>query len=268
MDILEKIIEEKKENKNFVVVTVVKSTGSTPGKPGFKMIVENDGKIFGTVGGGALENEAVNEAGRLMASKEESVLKEYLLTKDENIARTDQNVLHMSCNGKIWLFYEAEKKLPVVYIFGGGHVGQALIDLLKNLKYHIILIDNRQEIFEKNKAKGIYCIFSEYKDYTEQFIPADDSFFVIVTYGHQFDYEIVEALYKKNLVKQYAGVIASKAKAAEIIKCLKEEINKDIDLSKLHTPIGLKIGGDSANEIALSIAAEIQSVRYGKEVSK
>jgi xanthine dehydrogenase accessory factor len=268
MDVHEKIIELKKENRSFVVVTVVKVTGSTPGKTGFKMIVENDGKISGTVGGGAIENEAINEAKRMMASNSDNDLKEYLLSKDENVSKPDLKVLPMSCSGKVWLFYEAEKKLPVVYIFGGGHVGQALIDLLKNLNYHIILIDNRQEMFEKNKAKGTYCIYSDYIEYSKQFIPSENSFFVIVTYGHQFDYEIIKTLYERNLVNQYAGIIASKSKATEIISNLKKEINSEIDLSKLHTPIGLKIGGNSAHEIALSIAAEIQTVRYGKNVLK
>ena len=163
------------------------------------------------------------------------------------------------------VYYEGEQNLPPVYIFGGGHVGQALIDILKNLKYHIILIDNRQELFEMAKSKGVYCVLSDYNDYVEKFIPPDDSYFVIMTYGHQFDYEILRTLYKRELVKKYAGVIASGAKAAGIIKSLNSELGDNVDLTKLHTPIGLKIGGDTAYEIALSVAAQLQSVRYEKK---
>lgn len=265
MDIYSKIIELNKENRNFVIVTVVKSTGSTPGKAGFKMVVDDEGKTYGTVGGGAIEMEAIQESIRLMASGNENLLKEYLLINDETIVDPDATTIPMSCNGKLWFYYEAVKNLPVIYIFGGGHVGQALIGILSKLKYHVMLIDNRQELFEKNKAKGINCIYSEYKDFAEQFIPADDSYFVVVTYGHQFDYDILKTLYARNLVRKYIGVIASRAKAAAMINNLKNEIDANLDLSLLHMPIGLKIGGDTAYEIALSIAAEIQSVRYEKK---
>jgi len=264
VEIYSKILELNKENRNFVTVTVVKSTGSTPGKAGFKMVVDDSGKSFGTVGGGAIEMEAVQESLKIMASGTENLLKEYLLINDETVIDPGAVKIPMSCNGKIWLYYEAVKNLPVIYIFGGGHVGKALIEILSNLKYHVILIDNRQELFEKYKAEGINCIYHEYREFAEKFIPASDSYFVVVTYGHQYDYDVLKTLYSRNLVHKYIGVIASRAKAAGMIDNLKKEIDPEIDLSKLHMPIGLKIGGDTAYEIALSVAAEIQSVRYEK----
>jgi len=266
MNYHEKILELKKENRSFVTITVVQTTGSTPGKTGFKMIVDKDKNIWGTVGGGALEKEAVNESHKLMASSRGSMLKEYLLSNDENIIETEASVIPMTCSGRIWLYYEAEQNLTPVYIFGGGHVGQALIDILKNMSYYIILVDNRQEILEMCKSKGVYSVLADYNEYVEKFIPQENSLFVVMTYGHQFDYEIVRALYKRNLVKKYAGVIASSAKAAGIIKSLKSELGDNIDLSKLHTPIGLMIGGDTAYEIALSVAAQLQAIRYEKMV--
>jgi xanthine dehydrogenase accessory factor len=264
-DIYQKIVELKKENKSYVSVTVVQATGSTPGKAGFKMIVDHEGKTFGTVGGGAIEVEAINESKRLMSSGEENLLKEYLLSNNEKIINPKSAVVPMSCNGKIWIYYEAEKTMPVIYIFGGGHVGQALIEIMSKLNYYLVLVDNRQELCDKMKAKGINTIYCEYKDFVEKFTPAVESYFVAVTYGHVYDYEITKTLYKRNMVTNYLGVIASKSKSAGIVKSLKEDISEDVDLSKFHSPIGLKIGGDSAYEIALSIAAEIQAVRYGKK---
>lgn len=267
MNIYEKIIELEQSNKNFVIVTVIKVSGSTPGKAGFKMVVDSEGKAYGTVGGGAIENEAVAEAKRLMASAGESVLKEYSLNKDEKIAKDDVTVVPMSCCGKVSLFYEITRNASTIYIFGGGHVGSALIDIAFNLKYNIVLVDNRKEIIEKFVSSKVRAICSDYKEYTESFTPDPDSYFVIVTYGHTYDYDVLKTLYKRNLVIKYAGVIASKNKAGEMIKSLKADLGGGIDLSLLHTPIGLKIGGDTAHEIALSVAAEIQSVKYGKKIN-
>jgi len=268
MNIYEKLVELKQNNKNYVLVTVVKSTGSTPGKCGFKMVVDNDGKTFGTVGGGAIENEAVIEAKQMMASNGENILKEYTLNKDEKIVKEDVTIVPMSCCGKVTLFYEVEKNASTLYIFGGGHVGSALIDIASDLKYNIVLVDNRKEICDKHNSPNMRTVNSEYKEYVEAFTPDPDSYFVIVTYGHAFDYDILYTLFKRGLVKKYAGVIASKNKAKEMIKSLKADLGENIDLSLLHTPIGLKIGGDTAHEIALSIAAEIQAVKYGKTVDK
>jgi xanthine dehydrogenase accessory factor len=266
MTIHETITELKKNNRSYAVITIVKVTGSTPGKTGFKMIVDSQGKTYGTVGGGAIENEALDEAKRLLASDTKNILKEYILNKDEKIEHGDAKVIKMTCSGKIWLYYEVEKNLPSIYVFGGGHVGQALIDILVNLNYYVILIDNREEIVDNTRSKNIHCIHSDYKEFTDKFVPAEDSFFICVTYGHQYDYDILKTLYQRNLVKKYVGVIASRTKAKGMIENLKSEVKAEIDLSKLHTPIGLKIGGDTAYEIALSIAAEIQTITYKKEI--
>ena len=267
MDILEKVVELKRSNKSFVLVTIVKVTGSTPGKTGFKMVVDKEGKPFGTVGGGAIESEAVNEAQRLVSSNSGNVLKEYILNNDEQIEAADAQVVPMSCKGKVWIYYEVEKNAPVIYIFGSGHVGQALIDFLSVMDFEVVVIDNREEITEKIKAKPVKTILSEYKEYVKNFNPEDDAYFVILTHGHVFDYEILRMLYERKLVKNYVGVIGSKSKAAEMKENLKKEFGSDIDLSKLHSPIGLKIGGNTAPEIALSIISEIQTIKYGKTVT-
>lgn len=266
MNYHEKILELKKENRSFVTITVVQTIGSTPGKTGFKMIVDKEKNIWGTVGGGALEKEAVNQSRLLLADGNGSMLKEYLLSNDESIVEDEASVLPMTCSGRIWLFYEAEQNQTPVYIFGGGHVGQALIDILKNLNYNVILVDNRQEIYELSKSKGTYCILSDYNEYVDKFIPQDNAYFVVMTYGHQFDYDIVKTLYKRDLVKKYVGVIGSKSKANGLRNSLKADVGDGIDLSRLHTPIGLMIGGDTAYEIALSVASQLQSVKYGKNI--
>lgn len=267
MNIYEKIIELNNQNKSYVLVTVVKTTGSTPGKTGFKMVVDSALNSFGTVGGGAIEKEAIAEAGRILKSGEGNILKDYLLNKDENISAGDAAVLPMSCCGKITLFYELEKEASTVYIFGGGHVGSALAGILNGLKFNSVIIDDRPEMIEKCRGLNRNVVLSGYKDYAEKFNPGEDSYFVILTYGHLFDYDVLSTLYKRNIVKKYCGVIASKNKAKEMKESLKKELGEGTDLSRLHTPIGIKLGGDSAHEIALSIAAELQSVKYSKRVT-
>lgn len=262
MNIFNTASELKKQNQPFALATVIDLKGSSPGKIGFKMIVKSDGTSIGTVGGGAIEVEVIEEAiGRIHSG--ENGTKEYLLSDKKESATGDITVVPMSCSGRVTVFYEVYGKLSTVYIFGGGHVGHALLYHLKPLKFFTILVDNRDEFANKEQnPNASQIVLSKYDEYSKNFDPPDDSYFIMLTHGHMYDYIIAKNIYLKKRKFPYVGVIASKSKAAGLVSKLKEELGQDIDLSNFHSPVGLKIGGSTAEEIALGIAAEIQSVYY------
>lgn len=263
MNIFEKIYNLEKSNSPFVIFTVVNLSGSVPGKIGFKMIVESNGNAIGTVGGGAIENEAIKEAINRLSSGE-SGIKEYLLSDKQTIANDETQIVPMKCSGKVSLYFEVHGALPTVYIFGGGHVGQALLQFLSHLNYYTVLIDNRNEIVENKNLSATKIVLSDYAEFANSFNPHHNDFIVVLTQGHKYDFDIVKSIYKRNLDFAYIGVIASKNKAMDLAENLKGILDENIDLSKLHSPIGLKLGGDTAAEIALCIAAEIQQIRFSK----
>jgi xanthine dehydrogenase accessory factor len=264
MDIYKIAAELKSKNDPFVIAFVVGAIGSSPGKAGFKMIVKSDGTSIGTVGGGAIEAEVVKEAKERLL-KGDNDLKEYFLSDKAPNAKDDVKVVPMSCNGGMTVFYEVHGKLPTVYVFGGGHVGSALLYFLQPLKFFTVLVDNRPEFINNETNPHVsQSIVDEYEEFTQKFDPPEDAYFVIVTHGHNYDEIILKNIYSKKKNYTYVGVIASKSKAASLTKSLKEEFGNDLNLSNLRSPIGLKIGGNTAEEIALGIAAEIQSVYYEK----
>lgn len=266
MNIYEEIAALEKTNQPFVLATVVALSGSVPGKVGFKMIVKNDGATIGTVGGGAIEMEVKNEAIKRLKN-DESGTKEYLLS-DSKLTNSDNiSVVPMKCSGKATIYYEVHRNKTNIFIFGGGHVGHALLYYLSPLDYHIILVDNRKDFVttEKNPFAHEYN-FSEYIDFVKNFLPPDDSYAVILTHSHKFDYDVLKTIYERKLPFKYIGVIASKSKAASMRENLKKELDRDLNITNLHSPIGLNIGGNTAEEIALSIVAEIQKIRYNGSV--
>jgi len=264
MEIFNKAAELKNSNQPFVIATVTHAEGSVPGKIGFKILIENTGNTIGTVGGGAIEKHIIEESLERL-SRSESGSANYVLSQNARETK-DVKVIPMSCSGRLSVFYEVHGQKPTVYVFGGGHVGQALLYYLKPMAYHSILIDNRKEFanIEKNPDAD-KIIFEEYEKFTKKFDPVSDSYMIILTHGHKYDEKILNILYKRKLSFPYIGIIASKSKAVGILKRLKENHGKSTDISVIHTPVGLNIGGNSAAEIALAIAAEIQSVRYAKE---
>lgn len=270
MQIEKHIYELKQKNQPFVVATIVKAEGSVPGKVGFKIVVQLENEFYGTVGGGAIEVEAIQESVERLKSGECGI-KEYLLSKNPKDVNGEVKTLPMNCSGRVWVYYEVHGSLSTLYLFGGGHVGNALLYYLKPLNFHSILIDNRPEYanIEKNpNANEIHL--SDYIEFASTFKPKENSFAVIMTHGHNFDYLILQKLFERKLKFKYIGVIASKTKAANLVKDLKKEFSKgsfggdDLELNMLHSPIGLAIGGTTASEIALCIAAEMQSIKYGK----
>lgn len=269
MSIYEKLTELENKNKPYVLAVVVKSEGSVPGKPGFKMIVEPDGSTAGTIGGGAIELQAIKEAGELFKGGK-SCLKEYILSDEEQekLAETEEQ-LPMMCSGKQWVYLEVHGGRPPVYVFGGGHVGQALVKFLSMLDYHTILVDIREEFADEAVIpEASEVIHADYIKYSGEFDPPEDAYAVVLTHGHKFDYDIIKNIFERKLKLKYLGVIASRKKAAKMIDRLKDTFGNDFDMSMLYTPVGLKIGGNTAGEIALSIAAQIQEKRYENDPAK
>ncbi|HPN38341.1 MAG TPA: XdhC/CoxI family protein [Melioribacteraceae bacterium] len=259
MDIIKKINELKELKKNFCVATIVKTSGSTPGKVGFKYITTEDGISYGTIGGGEIEVRVFKECKKRINDKK-SDFKEYILT-DKPIEQVgDSEVIPMMCSGKVWIFYEVFCSEHTVYIFGGGHVGKELTYFLKPLNFNTILIDNRKEIanYEYNNFAD-EVILSEYEIFTKEYNFKENSFYVILTHGHSFDYVVAKNIIFRELKSKYIGVIASQIKASRLKEMLKEELGNKPEIDKINSPIGLNIGGETASEIALSIAAQMQS---------
>ncbi len=266
MGIYKLIVDLENQNKSYVLATVIETSGSVPGKVGFKLLVTDDEEVHGTVGGGALEQSVIKEAlTRLREGR--SGRAEYVLSPDkkQDDKQPDVKQIAMNCEGKSTIFYDVFRRRPAVYVFGGGHVGSSLLYFLKPLNYYVRLIDNRSEMTGDNRLINAQeVIHSDYLEYAETFVPETDSYIVILTQGHRFDYDILKSIYKRELGVRYIGIIASKSKAFAMIKDLKSDFGEDVDMSCISTPVGLRIGGNTATEIALSIAAEIQSVRFDK----
>jgi xanthine dehydrogenase accessory factor len=194
---------------------------------------------------------------------------EYLLSDKPTSGKVNKDVpvIPMMCRGRVWIYYEVHQILPEIYIFGGGHVGQALCYFLARLSFRIILIDNRQEFANSEKNPYAHqCIFSDYVKFSREFKPPANSFIVIITHGHQFDYDILKTIYQRKLAVNYIGVIASRSKAKQLRKQLLADLGIRLDLSDLFSPIGIDLGGSTDSEIALSITAEIQAVLFNKTV--
>ena len=148
-----------------------------------------------------------------------------------------------------------------VYIFGGGHVGHALVEALTWLDFKCAVYDDREEYasaeahpLAERTIHGAYTAIGEYITLTA----AD--YVIIVTHGHKFDYDALAQTIASPA--KYVGCMGSRRKTAVIRERLKNEACiADAEIERLHAPIGLKIGAETPEELAVSIAAELIMVR-------
>ncbi len=257
----DKLAGFRKQNIDCVLVTVVEKDGEGPVEIGKKMLVTAKGDAFGTVGGGALEYQARKICSRVLEERK-SRLEKYALT--EGKVFPDREVINMPCGGTVSLFYDFIGTKADVYIFGAGHVGQALYLILSTMPYHITVVDPRKEVVEAFEGKEPFLCDSFVSFIREKGI-REHSFVIICTPSHKEDYHVINEIIEQKIPVNYMGMLCSKTKLKKYLESTYENFGNDIDLSSFYSPIGLDIGGGSPEEIAVSIAAEMLAVQYGKK---
>lgn len=260
VNIYDEIISMKNKNLAGVLVTVVNKEGQGPAVLGKKMIYRRDNTMCGTVGGGELEKNAIEECKDILM-KRENRFRTYNLSVDKNVESSSD--LNMICGGTVSLFFEYINSNPTIVILGAGHVGRALIDIASRFDYNIVAIDDRQSAIEKID-QDVNKICGNYEEVLQKIKINYNSYIVIAGYSHEVDYQTLKKVKELKVNVKYIGLMASPKKRDMLLELLKKELDEDVDLSNLHSPIGLKIGGNSPYEIALSILSEIQGIRYGK----
>ena len=163
--------------------------------------------------------------------------------------------------GKSRFFIAPLNNYGTVYIFGAGHVSQKLALLTSLVGFRTVILDDREEFANRERFPGADEIIVLKDNHTalEEFSVDPDSYFVIVTRGHLHDQVILTQVL--NIEAVYIGMIGSKRKRDEIYKALEKEGVEREKLEKVHSPIGLTIGAESPEEIAVSITAELIQAR-------
>lgn len=238
------------------VVTVLEVKGSSPGKEGSMMAVFSDGSILGTVGGGALEYEFIQEA--LKAIKENK-------SCEKSFELTEKGSLHMKCGGFVRAYIKVFAKREKLLIMGGGHLGAELYTLGKFLNKYVVVFDDREEFANRERfSEADEIIFGKMEETVKNYSIDENSYIIIVTRGHENDKECLKAILDKKVSPKYIGMVGSRGKVLSTYKELLDEGYSKKELKKIYSPIGLDISSSEPKEIALGIMAEITAVKNQK----
>ncbi len=256
----------------FVLVTLTEVTGHAPREAGAKMIVGPDW-LWGTVGGGNVELTAVDDARAMLTA---SVREPRTRTFDLNPRPGDHGV--QCCGGRVTLLLEpVVADRPVVAVFGAGHVGWALVDVLRGLPVAVEVVDSRADQLALHpltrpgqqariRTHGVGAPESVIAD-----LPAG-AHLVVLTHDHAEDLAVLDVALRRDAERGdlgYIGLIGSATKWSHFRRRLADAGHADGALSRVTTPIGLPgVGGKEPGAIAISVAAQLLAVLDPPRIDK
>jgi xanthine dehydrogenase accessory factor len=243
------LVDSLSQERSFAMVTLVETVGSAPQSPGARMLVYDDGSIAGTVGGGAVEYQLIQEARRVLEEGQPKLLRIDL-----------KNDVGMICGGKMTVFVEPVLSNYRVMIFGCGHVSRSLAPLLAGLDFRVTVVDDRPEWADASAfPAGVQVVCKAFCELREGLTGLKRTAVLVMTRSHAFDYELLEHFV--TTPTPYLGIMASKSKALEFRKRLAEAGVPQSAIDRVFMPIGISIGSSSPAEIAVSIAAQLIDCR-------
>ena len=266
---LKKLNNEINYKDLIVKAKIFNIKGSSPNNIDDLILISND-TIFGTIGGGNLEYLIVKEAKKIIDNKNNK--------KSPNIALGPN--IGQCCGGyvqiKLSLYKNSlealkneklyDDKNTNLYIFGAGHIGQALISKLENINFNTFLIDSRENFLKMTNINNINYLLSK-KPWEIVNRLKDNSYFVVLTHSHDYDLKIINEVLKKNFT--FLGLIGSKTKKNRFFKRLIDNGHNKSLVETIECPIGINIGNSKdPDEIAFSIITRLITIKNNLKIIK
>jgi len=253
MDVYDEIVRLRKQGQKCALATIVQVKGSIPSYESAKLLVREDGSMIGTVGGGCVEAEVWNAAREVIESEKPRHLT-FSLGQD---AAYDNGLI---CGGQLNIFVEPVVPQPRAFIFGGGHVSKSISKVANLAGFATVIVDDREAFANPERfpeADETYA--EEYESVFPKLSVTSSSYLIIVTRGHRDDMRVLR--WAVTTPARYISMIGSKRKTISVIHELeKEGIPRDA-FERVFAPMGLDIGAESPEEIAVSVVAEMIAMR-------
>jgi len=261
MDLYEEIVALRRLGRRGALATIINVRGSIPSFNTAKMLVRDDGSIVGTIGGGCVEAEVWQAAREVMEQEKPRTLT-FNLNQDPKF---DTGLV---CGGTLEIYIEPVLPVPVLYLFGAGHVAYSVYKVARVAGFDVVVADDRESYANRERFPDAReVIATDFDETMPKIVPNENSYIVIVTRGHRDDMRILR--WAVQTEARYIGMIGSKRKVISIYKELEKEGLPAHLFEKVMAPIGLEIGAVTPEEIAVSIVAEmIACKRHAKSTGQ
>ncbi len=258
-EIYQELVNVISSGEQAVLATVVSSRGSAPRKAGAKMLIKEDGTFIGTVGGGGIEQQVKEKAIEVMKSREPQIVHFDLSGRGEGAT--------MICGGQTDVFLEPIAPPETLYLFGAGHIAQSTATMGKMLGFRVVVVDPRPEYNNRDRFPDAdSLIVEEYGSAVAKLSVDEGGYIIIYTTGHVLDEQCLR--FAVNTRARYIGMIGSKKKVMKIRQRLLQKGVSQQQLDRVYAPIGIEIGAETPQEIAISILAETIKIKRTNSVRR
>ncbi len=249
------VVRALDEGERAALVTIVSTGGSTPQRVGAKMLVYEDGRTAGTIGGGCYEHDAAGKAREAMRLQRPQLVSYSL--NDDLAAESG-----LICGGRMDVYIEPIEPAPQLYLVGAGHVSVEVARLAQLVGFRVHVVDDREKFANADRFPDAEIVVDDIGEWLGRAELPASAYVVVVTRGHRYDHEAMKHLAARPA--RYLGLIGSRAKVLRIFEALADDGVPTDRLAAVHAPIGLDIGAVTPAEIAVSIVAELVAVRSGR----
>ncbi len=253
-EIVEALLQVLAGGRRGALATVVRASGSTPQKPGARLLLRPDGTTLGTVGGGAIEFvvlEALRETQRT--------------GEPQTIARELGYDLAMCCGGRMEVFVEPVEPAPRLVVFGAGHVARPTAALAKTVGFRVTVVDERDDFNTEERFPGCERALVGGSEFLRAATLTEADWLLIVTHDHLLDEETLGLCIREQRPR-YVGLVGSRRKVIRLIQRIVAK-HGPLALDRVFAPVGVDLGAVTPEEIAVSIVGELIALRHGRQVA-
>jgi len=253
VEVLREMVRLLEEGRRVALCTIVEKRGSGPRDVGAKMVVCEDGRTFGTIGGGNLERALVDESLKALG---EGRSRRAVFSLGGG--RKDAIDTGLICGGELTIFIDVVEPKRRLILVGAGHIALPLARLADVVGFKVVVVDDNVELATRERfPMAEEIIVGEFSQVLDR-VDVGSRDFVVITHGEpEHDYLALEKIIRRR--PAYLGLLGSRTKVATFVKRLKDAGVGEEDLRILHAPVGLEIGAQTPGEIGVSILAEIIS---------
>jgi xanthine dehydrogenase accessory factor len=254
MHIYKRIADLLARGETIALATVVRTQGSVPRGEGTKMLIFADGRTEGTIGGGEMESQVIDQG--LDVLREGDTKRTVYEFRDPE--QGDVGV----CGGEMEVFVEPIRPESRLIIIGVGHVGKAIAHLASWLGFRVVVADDRPDFAIMENVPDADAHYTcSIRELPKLIDITKNDYLVLTTRGVTLDVEGLPGLLKTEAA--YIGVIGSKRRWETTVEALIESGVEPGALDRIQSPIGLEIHAETPEEIAVSVIAEIIMQRRG-----
>jgi xanthine dehydrogenase accessory factor len=280
-EVTEALLRLMTEGEAGALATVVKVTGSAPQVPGARLLLSAAGVATGTIGGGAIEQRVLELLGAML--QDTGQVEPRLVSHD--LGRE----LGMCCGGSMEIFIEPIRPRPRLWMFGAGHVAEPTVRLARGVGFESVVVDEREEWNTEARFPGSRRELADAASVLRRHRLAARDWVLVATHDHRLDEEVLRLALAER--PRYIGLVGSRRKVYRLLQRVAARSVSDglqgarsvsdglqgarsvsgglqgarsgsLDLSRVYAPVGLALGAETPDEIAVSIVAELVALRH------